>query len=66
MHSVESCLPPQKVRILVVDAFSPIKRKFTFETTTNTTLFEFRFAVGKEVSAYIHEMNIVTEAGLLD
>jgi ubiquitin carboxyl-terminal hydrolase 34 len=54
------------VKITIVDGFNAVKRKFVFETTTNTTLFEFRFRVGKEINAYVHEMNIFTEDGLLD
>lgn len=60
-------LPPQKVKLLVIDGFNAIKHRIPFETTTNTTLYELRFLIGKNViSAYVNEMNILTEEGLLD
>ena len=67
LNSLESVLPPQKVKLMVIDGFNAIKHRIPFETTTNTTLFELRFLIGKNViSAYITEMNILTENGLLD
>ncbi len=66
MVSLEAVLPPQKVKLLVIDGFSPVKKKLIVEATSNMTIFELRFLIGKQVNAFIYEINLFTEEGLLD